>query len=96
MAVVCNHQGAGEGLPDVFPPLKGNSVVTADDPTEHIQIIREGIEGKVIDGVSYGSPMPGFADQLTDEEVAAVVNHERTSWGNRASTITSAEVAAQR
>jgi cytochrome c oxidase cbb3-type subunit 2 len=31
--------------------------------------------------------MPGFADQLDDQEVAAVVNHERTSWGNSAPTV---------
>jgi cytochrome c oxidase cbb3-type subunit 2 len=37
--------------------------------------------------------MVGFADQLTDEEIAAIANHERSSWGNSASPITAEQVA---
>jgi cytochrome c oxidase cbb3-type subunit 2 len=37
--------------------------------------------------------MPGFAEQLTDEQVAAIVNHERSSWGNEASEVDAALVA---
>lgn len=37
---------------------------------------------KAIGGVTYGSAMPAFADQLTGEEVAAVLTHERTSWAS--------------
>src|SRR5690554_2409977 len=29
------HQADGQGLPGVFPPMAGDPVVTADDPTEH-------------------------------------------------------------
>jgi len=31
--------------------------------------------------------MPGFASVLSDDEVAAVVNHERTQWGNKAKAV---------
>jgi len=81
------HQANGTGLPGVFPPLKGNSVVLADDASEHILAVLRGLQGKEIDGVAYSSPMPGFAAVLSDEEVAAVVNHERTQWGNAAKTV---------
>jgi len=81
------HQANGEGLPNVFPPLKGNSVVLDDDSTEHILAVLEGLQGKEIDGVAYASPMPGFAAVLSDEEIAAVVNHERTQWGNSAKIV---------
>ena len=40
--------------------------------------------------------MPAFADQLKDEEIAAVASHERTSWGNQAPTVTAADVAKLR
>ena len=90
------HQGNGTGLAGVFPPLTANAVVLADDPTEHIAAILDGVADKVIDGVAYASPMPGFAALLSDEEVAAVVNHERTQWGNSAQTVTAEEVAAVR
>lgn len=90
------HQADGSGLPGVFPPLKGNSVVLDDDPAEHIRIVLEGLSGKEIDGVAYASPMPGFGNQLSDEEVAAVVNHERTQWGNNANLVGANDVAELR
>jgi len=90
------HQASGEGLPGLFPPLKGNPVVTATDWTEHVQIVLDGLRGKVIDGTAYASPMPPFGATLSDEEVAAVVNHERKQWGNSSPTVTPAQVAAIR
>ena len=90
------HQLTGQGLPGVFPPLKGNAIVTATDPTEHIRTVLRGLAGKTIGGVAYASPMPPFADQLTDEEVAAVLNHERTSWGQQAPLVKPEDVIARR
>jgi len=90
------HQLTGQGLPGVFPPLKGNAVVTAADPTEHIRTVLRGLSGKTIGGVTYGSPMPAFADQLSDEEVSAVLSHERTSWGNQAPPVKPEDVVARR
>ena len=52
--------------------------------------------GKVIDGVSYPSPMPPFAEQLSDADVADIVNHERSSWGNQAKQVTDEQVKALR
>ncbi len=86
------HQQNGEGLTGVFPPLAGNSVTNADDPTEHIQVILYGLQGRKIDGVEYASVMQAFESILSDEEVAAVINHERTSWGNDAPTVTADQV----
>ena len=87
------HQSNGQGVEGAFPPLADDPVVTAEDPTRHVQIILFGLQGEPIGGVDYTTPMPAWADQLSDEEVAAVVNHERTSWGNDAPTVTAAEVA---
>ena len=90
------HQLTGQGLPGVFPPLKGSAVVTATDATEHIRTVLRGLSGKTIGGVVYASPMPAFADQLTDEEVAAVLSHERTNWGNQAPPVKPEDVIARR
>lgn len=90
------HGTNGQGIEGAFPPMAGDPVVTADDPTRHIEIVLFGLQGQPIDGVSYDTPMPAWADQLSDEEVAAVVNHERTSWGNDAPTVTAEEVAEVR
>jgi len=86
------HQISGAGLPGLFPPLKGNAAVVADDPREHVNAILHGLHGKVIDGTAYPAPMPPFGAILSDEEIAAVVNHERTSWGNNATLVTAEEV----
>ncbi|MCB1683910.1 MAG: cytochrome c [Pseudomonadales bacterium] len=90
------HQIDGTGLPGVFPPLAGNPAVLDEDPSAHIGAVLHGISGKAIDGVRYASPMPPFAASLTDEEIAAVLNHERTQWGNDAVTVTAEEVALLR
>lgn len=90
------HQLSGVGVPGVFPPLQGDPVVVAEDPAEHIRIVLRGLQGKVINGVTYASPMPAFGNQLDDNQIAALINHERTSWGNNAPTVTPEVVAAQR
>jgi mono/diheme cytochrome c family protein len=90
------HQLTGTGLPSVFPPLVNDPVVTAADHTEHIHTILHGKQGVAIAGVTYGAAMPPFADQLSNAQIAAVVNHERTSWGNAAPLTTVEQVAAVR
>jgi cytochrome c oxidase cbb3-type subunit 2 len=40
--------------------------------------------------------MPAFADQLTDAELAAVLSHERTSWGHQAPPVKADDVVARR
>lgn len=86
------HQAQGQGLEGTAPPLKGDPVVTARDPKDHIHTVLFGLEGKVVGGKTYGGKMPAFAELLTDEEIAAVINHERQSWGNRAPTVTPDQV----
>lgn len=90
------HQTDGQGVPGSFPPLAGDPVVTADDPTRHVEIVLNGLQGKTIEGTTYQAAMPAWGDRLSDAEIAAVVNHERTSWGNDAPTVTAEEVAGIR
>ncbi len=87
------HGSNGEGVPGVFPPMKGDPVVTAADPARHIHIVLFGLEHAAINGVNYAAEMPAHKDELSDGEIAAVVDHERTSWGNSAPTVTAADVA---
>lgn len=87
------HQANGQGVPHIFPPLAGDPVVTAQDPTDHIRIVLFGAKGSTINDVTYSAQMPAWADQLSDEEAAAVINHERTAWGNNAPQVSVAEIA---
>ncbi|HUH37874.1 MAG TPA: cbb3-type cytochrome c oxidase subunit II [Spongiibacteraceae bacterium] len=90
------HQANGQGLPGIFPPLAGDPVVLAEDATEHIAIVLHGAHGRTINGRTYASPMPPFGDRFNDAEIAAMVNHERSSWGNNAPTVSAEDVATVR
>ncbi len=86
---VCSacHQQNGEGLKGAFPALKGSEVVTNEDPELLIKIILQGYDARS----EYGQ-MPGFATQLSDEEIAAIASHERSAWGNSAAKVSEEEV----
>jgi mono/diheme cytochrome c family protein len=90
------HQNSGQGLPGVFPPLAGDPVVQALDPTEHIITVLNGKQGSIIGGIKYASPMPAFKGILNDDDLAAILNHERTSWGNAAPIVQGADVTRMR
>ena len=90
------HQNTGQGLPGVFPPLAGDPVVQALDPSEHIVTVLNGKQGSIIGGVKYASPMPAFKEILNDDDLAAILNHERTSWGNAAPIVRRVDVARLR
>ena len=85
------HGAAGAGVPGAFPPLVGDPVIVGTDPKTHVLTVLKGLHGKKIGGVAYASQMPAFP-QLSDAEIAAIVDHERTSWGNNAPTITPDDV----
>ena len=86
------HGAAGAGVAGAFPPLVRDPVVVAADPKTHVLTILHGLHGKKIGAVSYAAGvMPAFP-QLSDAEIAAIVDHERTSWGNNAPTITPDDV----
>ena len=40
--------------------------------------------------------MPGFADKLSDEQAAALINYLRAVWGGQKSDVTAAAVRALR
>jgi mono/diheme cytochrome c family protein len=40
--------------------------------------------------------MPAYANELSDEEIAAVTNYIRNSWGNVALLVTAEQVAKAR
>lgn len=83
------HQANGEGLKGAFPPLKGSSIVLGDDLELLVNIIMLGYDARPEYAVMNAV---GTDNNLTPEEVTAIINHEKTSWGNNAKTVTSEEV----
>jgi len=86
------HQQNGEGITKTFPPLKNSAAVNSDNPDTHIRTILFGSKGKAIDGFVYPAEMPAQKDNLTDEQIASIINYERSSWGNTGKKITADDV----
>lgn len=98
------HQPTGAGIPGAFPPLVGHvtDLFNADGGRQYvIQMMLYGVQGAiVVNGNTYNGFMPGW-QQLSDEAIAAVINHTLTEWGNADliddfDAIRAAEVAAER
>ncbi|MNX69509.1 Cytochrome c-552 precursor [compost metagenome] len=89
------HQANGQGLPGMFPPFAGAETPNGD-PKEHIKTVLHGKSGPLtVLGKQYNGAMPPFP-QLSDEEIAAIITYERTSWGNKGGAVTPEQVKALR
>jgi mono/diheme cytochrome c family protein len=84
------HQAMGRGVPGVFPPLAGNGVVLASDPADILKIIVTGISAQ-----SGRAAMPSFAAAMSDQQIAALANYVRTSWGNTAAPDATSSMVAR-
>ena len=83
------HQENGEGLKGAFPPLKGSTVVTGDNLELYVDIIMNGYDSRP----EYGAMPPiGTTMDLDEHKVAAIINYERTAWGNAAKKTSAEEV----
>jgi cytochrome c oxidase cbb3-type subunit 2 len=78
------HQANGEGLKGAFPPLKGSKIVNNENPDILINIILNGYNAR-----EEFAEMPAIArlNNLSAAQIAAIINHERSSWGNTGTTI---------
>jgi cytochrome c oxidase cbb3-type subunit 2 len=83
------HQANGEGLKGAFPSLKGSPIVLGDDLELYVNIIMRGYDARPEYAVMNAV---GTDNNLTPEEVTAIINHEKTSWGNNAKTVTPEDV----
>lgn len=82
------HQKNGEGMPPLFPALKGSSVAVGKSIARHINLVLTGVPG---------TAMQSYAVQLTDQEIAEIVTYERNAWGNNTGDVVQpSDVAAVR
>ncbi len=78
------HQPQGQGVTGAFPKLAA-SVVVQGDPANLGWILTHGRGG-----------MPNFSEDMSDDQIAAVLTYIRSSWGNAAGPVDAALVKAQR
>lgn len=80
------HQANGEGLPGVYPPLRGSPWLLTSD-VRPIKILLKGLSGPInVHGHDFDLNMPNVAD-WKDRDIAAVLTFVRQNWDNKADPI---------
>lgn len=83
------HQSNGEGVQGAFPPLKGSPIVLGDNIEQYVDIVMNGYDAREEYGVM---PAVGKNMKFSAEDLTALINYERASWGNSGKPVSLAEV----
>jgi len=90
--MIC-HQPDGNGISALFPPLAGSDYLLVDKQRA-LRNIRHGFNDSLtVNGIiykKYKMPVP----EITDQQLAYVMNYILNSWGNRGGLITLADITA--
>lgn len=87
------HGRQGEGIARMFPKLRQNSAVTGPLPDSLVKIIREGATLPADNWAPSTVSMPAYANTLSAQQTADLVNYLRSAWGHRsAADITARDV----
>ena len=87
------HLADGAGHAPYLPPLAGNPITVDPSAASLINIVLNGTQRIVVDGMPDAYRMPQYRVLLSDQEVADSVTFIRNSWGNKAAPVTVKEVA---
>ena len=85
------HGVTGQGQPQAYyPPLDQNAALRRADPNNLLQVLLHGVPAGKLERVP---AMPGFADELSADQIAELANHTRSTFGSRSdSALTAADV----
>lgn len=86
------HMNHGKGIANFTPPLLETSTVADKNKLIHSTLF--GVSGEIeVKGKKYDEVMPGFAANLTNEELTDLLNYVRTSLNTYDDDITITEIA---
>lgn len=86
------HGERGEGVPNAYAPLAANRAVTMPVTANLVRIVLEGGFAPSTPGHPRPYGMPPFAQTLNNDDIAVLLTHLRTSWGNRAEAVSAVDV----
>jgi len=89
--VAC-HGDAGQGVPNAYPALAGNRAVMLANTANLVQVVMKGGYAPATAGHPRPYGMPPYMLELNDREVAAVLTHLRSAWGNQAAPVSELDV----
>lgn len=82
------HQADGSGIPAICPPLE-NSPLLSGSPDNLVRILLLGMKGEILrNGTSFNGIMPSWRFDLTDPQIAAVINELYERWHPGGATVT--------
>ena len=90
------HGRDGEGVPNVAVALRGNSSLRDADPHNLIVAILDGLPEHDFPGLARMQDMPGFAQDLSDADVAALSTWLRARYGGQSTALTATAVGELR
>lgn len=86
------HGDNGQGVANAYPALAGNRAVLMPQKANLVQIVLNGGYAPATAGNPRPFGMPPFALVLNDSDIAAVLTHVRSSWGNQAGSVSAFDV----
>jgi nitrite reductase (NO-forming) len=89
ICVTC-HMPDGKGVPYSFPPLAGSDDLMSDKERAIHQVIYGSNRELKVNGEVYNNLMP--PQDLSNEDIAAVLTYVMNSWGNQGEEVTVEEV----
>jgi mono/diheme cytochrome c family protein len=95
-ACIACHEVDGSGAPRIYPPLPGNANLQSADASSTIRVILDGAQTVTTPRAPNKGSMPGYAADMTDQEIADVATYIRNAWGNAAPVVTAEQVAKAR
>jgi mono/diheme cytochrome c family protein len=90
------HEADGSSSPRVYPPLNGNALLQSADASSTLRIILDGAQTVTTPRAPNTGSMPAYGKDLSDQQVADVINYIRNSFGNSAPVVTAEQVAKAR
>lgn len=90
------HGVDGHGIPHVIVPLATNASLRLKSARNLIHTVLNGIPAQRFPGLERMQPMPAFARELDDRQVADLANWMRAGWGGQEPDVKPEDVAAIR
>lgn len=81
------HQQDGSGNPPLYPALTESSIVVGDPVSRHIDLVLHGVPE---------SAMQAYAEQLSNEALAAIITYERNAWNHKTGELITPEQVQSR
>ncbi|MGL5813617.1 MAG: c-type cytochrome [Aeromonas sp.] len=90
------HGQEGQGKPNVTPSMYTNATLDQKTPTNTLAVLLRGIPAQSYSQTERFAPMPSYAKELNEQQLADLVNFLRQTWAHQPSTLTADDIKALR